>query len=219
MFLDCWQKNKTTNCISKLIPWCREAKHRVTKVLRLSLDNTEMLLRENPRLKVIHLLRDPRGVLNSQIHTGWFPFTEKSQEAVRNNAIGLCSRMLHDIESGKRLIQLYPNRVKIIHYEDFNDTVELAEFLYSFFGMEFNEKYKKHATTSDTISATKKTDGYHQFSYRNSLSWPTVENIDSVCDDLYRESGYRRFDTEDDLRNSNVSAIQTRLAFSHLNLR
>ena len=118
--MDCWETNKTKidACISKLIPWCRKAKHRVTKVLRLSLDNTENLLRDNSLLKVIQLIRDPRGVINSQIHTGWFPFSDKSLEKLRNNAVTMCSRMLHDIESGKRLMHLFPNRVQIIHYED-----------------------------------------------------------------------------------------------------
>ena len=216
VFVDCWKTNKTDidACIAKLIPWCRKANHRVTKVLRLSLDNTEKLLRDNSRLKVIQLIRDPRGILNSQIHTGWFPFSDKSLEKSRNNAVVMCSRMLHDIEAGKRLMQLFPNRVQIIHYEDFNDTIQLAEYLYNFLGMEFSEKYRKHANTTDTNTKTRETDGYHQFSYRNTLSWATVQIIDSVCQNLYRETGYRGFDSEEDLRNANVSAIQTRLTFS-----
>ena len=216
VFVGCLKTNKTNvdACISKLIPWCRKAKHRVTKVLRLSLDNTEKLLRYNSRLKVIQLIRDPRGILNSQIHTGWFPFSDKNLKKLRNNAVTMCSRMLHDIEAGKRLMQLFPNRVQIIHYEDFNDTIQLAEYLYNFLGMEFSEKYRKHANTTDTNTKTRETDGYHQFSYRNTLSWATVHIIDSVCQNLYRETGYRGFDSEEDLRNANVSAIQTRLTFS-----
>ena len=126
----------------------------------------------------------------------------------------MCSRILHDIEAGMRLMQLFPNRVQIIHYEDFNDTIQLAKYLYNFLGMEFSEKYRKHANTTDTNTTTRETDGYHQFSYRNTLSWATVQIIDSVCQDLYRETGYRVFNSEDDLRNANVSAIQTRLTFS-----
>ena len=199
-----------------LIPVCRVAEHRVTKVLRLSLDNTEDLLRDNPRLKVIHLLRDPRGTINSQIKTRWFPFSDKSQEAVRNDADALCSRMLHDIKAGTRLMRQFPNRAKIIHYEDFNDTIELAQYLYDFLGMGFSDKYRQHANTSDTRTATRKTDGYHKFSYRDTLSWETVQIIDTVCEDLYNESGYKPFATEQDLRNINVSAIQKRLTFSHI---
>ena len=217
VFLDCRQQSKQLNeCVPLLIPVCKEAKHRVTKVLRLSLDNTEVLLRDNPRLKVIHLLRDPRGTIHSHIKTRWFPFSDKSVEAVTNNADATCSRMLHDIEAGKRLMRQFPNRVKIIHYEDFNDTIELAKHLYDFLGMEFTEKYRNFANTSDTRSATRRTDGYHKFSYRDTLSWETVQIIDSVCNNLYKESGYKVFPTEKDLRNSNVSAIEKRLTFSHI---
>ena len=215
--VDCMQQNRGYNdCIPKLIPVCRAAKHRVTNVLRLSLDNTEDLLRDNPRLKVIHLLRDPRGTINSNIKNRWFPFSDKSRKSVRNNADAMCSRMLHDIKAGTRLMRQFPNRVKIIHYEDFNDTTELAKYLYDFLGMEFSDKYRQLANTSDIRSATRKTDGYHQLSYRDTLSWETVQIIDSVCEDLYNESGYKPFATEQDLRNNNVSAKQKRLTFSHI---
>ena len=215
--MDCLDQKKTYNeCIPTLTPVCRTAKHRVTKVLRLSLDNTDRLLRENPQLKVIHLLRDPRGIIHSHKKTGWFPFSGKSQEEVRNDAEATCSRMLHDIEAGRILMDRYPNRVKIIQYEDFSDTIELAKYLYDFLGMEFSEKYRLHANTSDSTSFTRKTDGYHYFSYRDSLSWETVRTIDSVCGEVYKKLGYTTFNTKRHLRDRNRSAIRTRLTFTHI---
>ena len=190
-----------------LIPLCRAAKHRVTKILRLSLDDTEDLLCDNPRLQVIHLLRDSRGTISSDIGTRWFPFSDKSREAVKNNADAMCSRMLHDIKARTRLMRQFPNRAKIIHYEDFNNTIELAKYLYDFLGIEFSDKYRQLAKTSYTGSATRKTNGYHQFSYRDTLTWETVQIVDTVCEHLYNESGYKPFATEQDLRNINVSAV------------
>ena len=95
--------------------------------------------------------------------------------------------------SREKLMRQFPNRVKIIHYEDFIDTIELAKYLYDFLGIAFIEKYRQFANTSDTISATRRTDGYHKFSYWDTHSWKTVQIIDSVCNDLYKESGYKVF--------------------------
>lgn len=182
--------------------------HRVTKVVRLSLDNTETLLRENTRLKVVHLFRDPRGIINSEIKTKWFPFSGKKEEAVKNNSIALCDRLLNDIKAGKQLIETFPDRVLIIQYEEFCDTVSLARYLYDFVGMTFTEEHKKFANTSDTLSATAKTDGYHPFAFRDSLPWQTVRTIDSVCQEVYRELGYTSFNNEDDFRNHSLALMR-----------
>ena len=165
-------------------------------MLRLPLDSAEVLLRENPKLKVVYLLRDPRGVITSQIKAKWFPFTGKTQQSVRNNAETLCSRMSNDIEAAKRLTKMYPNRVKRILYEDFGDKVGLAKQLYDFAGMDFNETFiEVFAKTTDTSAATTETDGFHPFTYRYFLPWDTVKTIDSACTKVYNEIGYRNFKT------------------------
>ena len=200
-----------------LIPACKTAKHRVIKTLRLSLETTEPLLRQNPHLKIIHLVRDPRGIIHSQIRTGWFPMSEANQLVVKKNVESLCSRILNDIHSGLRLMNKYPDKVKIIQYEDFSDTFRIAQYLYAFTGMDFSKKYRTFANTSVELTPESKSDGNHPFKYRDKLAWKTIQTIDSECKDVYNMLGYVVFNSEQDLRNHSISAIKDRLAFSILN--
>ena len=210
-FIECKHRhgnNTFDDCVERLISTCRDAKHKVAKVLRLSLDSTEQLLSENSKLNIVYLLRDPRGIIASEIKTKWFPFTGKTQQSVSDNAKTLCSRMSNDIAVAKRLTKLYPNRVKLILYEDFGDQVGLANKLYEFAGMGFNKTFVENfARTTDTSAATTKSDGFHPSTYRNNLPWNTVKIIDSVCSYVYSEIGYPHFKKEYDLRNENTGTF------------
>ena len=187
---------------------CRDAKHRVSKVLRLSINSTELLLRENSKLDIVYLLRDPHGIITSQMKTKWFPFTGKTQHSVSDNAKALCTRMAADIAAAKRLLQLYPNRVNVILYEEFGNKARIVRELYDFAGMDYNRTFiETFANTTDTSAATTASDGFHPYTYRNYLTWDTVKTIDTACSEVYSATGYPQFETENDLRNSIVDYV------------
>lgn len=113
------EQNSLTDCLKKAEPSCKSAKHRVVKLLRMTLDNLETLLLRNDHLKVIHLFRDPRGILNSQLHTSWFPVEGDNEESVTKNIKVMCERLLLDLQTGKQLQMDFPDRVKLVQYERF----------------------------------------------------------------------------------------------------
>ena len=82
---ECW-RNKTKQsfkplravrlCLPEAIERCENAKHRLFKFIRLPMRIIQQLMPIYPNLQVIHLIRDPRGSLMSQIHVKKFSVEE-----------------------------------------------------------------------------------------------------------------------------------------------
>ena len=106
------------HCFDKLESSCRNSKAKVTKVLRLSMRLIPKLLSQIPSLKILLLVRDPRGILNSRLITDWFPICEKDWFTVFENARSLCKKMQDDIYVLYRIKNLFPGRLLIHRLED-----------------------------------------------------------------------------------------------------
>ena len=79
-------------------------------------------------IKIIHLLRDPRGRLNSFIN-----LHDKPYRLSNNYISSACRRPMKDIELRRNLEKRYPNMFMEIHYEDVAaNTVDMAKRIYQF---------------------------------------------------------------------------------------
>jgi len=87
------------------------------KVIRLHMSHAERLLSTDPDLKLIHVVRDPRGLLEA-----WKRVTpnrrSRSVAQMKLNAKLICRRMTTDCELRRRLELKYPHRTLLVHYED-----------------------------------------------------------------------------------------------------
>lgn len=95
-------------CMNKdfLQKLCKLYPFQVLKVVRLRLSLVEQLLEdEELAIKVLHLVRDPRGVIQSRKYCEW---CWKIKDC--SDATVLCSDMFSDYESARRFKKLYPNR-------------------------------------------------------------------------------------------------------------
>ena len=109
---------KLSSCLTELETKCRTAKFRTTKVLRLSLRLVPRLLKNFPRLKILFILRDPRGIVNSRIQTHWFPVSDDKPTEVLNNIKSLCYKMEGDIIMLEHLKRNFPGRILDFRLED-----------------------------------------------------------------------------------------------------
>lgn len=193
-------KKSPRQCVLQFAPrLCKNATHRVTKVLRLTTDLLEGLLKQKPDLKVLHLFRDPRAIINSRINTGWYPIKN-----VTDNARSLCKKMLYDFRKGKELLEIYPDRFKFIIYEDVTtSTFEKVQSLYRYLGMSLNESRYTKVKTMPVFQSKNASDRKNNTAYwwRMSLDWDNVQKIDRVCEDVYKELGYRTFKNIDEYKN------------------
>lgn len=91
-------------CVPLMESQCQRAPIRLLKEVRLDLRVLPSLLAKDPNVKVIHLVRDPRG----QIILG-HRFNKISQ---------LCSRMLRDLHVARMVERNYPSSIIMMRYED-----------------------------------------------------------------------------------------------------
>ena len=110
--------DKLRTCLEKLEEQCRSSKIRVTKVLRLSARLIPRLLKEFPNLKILFVLRDPRGIMNSRIETSWFPVSVDKPKEVTDNIKSLCKKMETDVQMVQDLKRDFPDRIIDYRLED-----------------------------------------------------------------------------------------------------
>lgn len=129
-FRDCMKMQMNfTHCLAPLISKCRKSTVVAVKVIRLNMQLVEELLNEDLDLRVIHLVRDPRGMLQS-----WRKMAsvrQRSNEAMQTNANIACNRILDDCHIRHRLEKTFPGRITLLRYEDLvTDTNRILSSVY-----------------------------------------------------------------------------------------
>ncbi|XP_048517124.1 carbohydrate sulfotransferase 1-like isoform X4 [Dendroctonus ponderosae] len=112
--------------------FCRLFPFQSVKTVRLRLKLAEALLEvKSLNVKVILLIRDPRGTLQSRKHRDWCP-----GEPDCDQPNYLCSDMVSDYSAAIRLKELYPSRFRALRYEDIClNPYEIAEEVFNFIGI------------------------------------------------------------------------------------
>jgi hypothetical protein len=152
------------------------------------------MLDTRKNLKVIHLFRDPRAIINSRIETKWFP--SKTDEEVIENAKSLCNKMLYDFRKGQNVHKKYPDRFKFIYYEDLtSNMLSKSKILYNYIGMNVDETYfpefMKHIVSKKTFVSKVERKKNSAYWWRKNLNWTIVKNMEIICKDVYTELGYK----------------------------
>ena len=114
---------------------------RLIKTVRLRVSMVERLLKQNefgPNLKVIVLVRDPRGVMNSRSAMDWCQAPRCADPETA------CTDLNDDFESAKDLSVRYPGQFHIVRYEDLSfDPFRTADSLFEFAGLHESEGHKR----------------------------------------------------------------------------
>lgn len=188
-----------------------ESKHVAVKVLRLSPGNMEELLRVNPRIKIVHLFRDPRSVIHSHLTTEFYQLTQDISKDMINDIDALCSRLNEDIVALKKMIKKYPGRLKVVRYEDFVDKnafLERAQELYDFLGFSFTAENIRHLINNFYLDANNHRIKFQpKEGFRDMSNFELVRYIDDNCDATYEAVGYLKFKSELDFKNTTFRAI------------
>ena len=135
--------DKFRACLDRLESKCRASKVRVTKVLRLSLRLLPRLLTQFPNLKVMFIVRDPRGNLNSRIQTSWFPVNGNVSTEVRDNIRSLCFKMEEDVEMVESLIRHFPGRFVDLRLEDVVKVPTSFDNIFGILNLTLSDNHKK----------------------------------------------------------------------------
>ncbi|XP_068243969.1 carbohydrate sulfotransferase 5-like [Palaemon carinicauda] len=190
------------------------------KTVRLRLSALKPLLQDpSLDLRVINLVRDPRGVMSSRSRMPW------CKGPTCKDIPAVCQAANQDAQSAKEYRAKFPKNFLIVRYEDlalhpYKVTREIFEFLNLPLVTDLAVFIEDH--TSQQAQKTESGDSYTYaalFStYRNSsaaatlwrktISFGKVKEIQDHCGLAMRYFGYRTFLTAKDLNNTAIPVIE-----------
>ena len=164
---------------------CSANKMRAVKLVRATMDEIAYFIHKNKdcisQIKVIHLLRDPRGRLNSLHECCNFDYTNPRP------VLQMCERQMQDVVIAKQLEELYSGTFMEVQYEHLASATEgVSESIYNFL---FNSKHPdevdkwintNRSKTSETTWNTNRKD-----SMATSLAW--MKEISPKADKVIKE--------------------------------
>lgn len=181
-YSDCIKIEPKHDCERILRDSCEKSPFRVSKVLRLSMEMIEPLLEDMQALKVIFLLRDPRGIMSSRRTMG---NTYTDMDAASRS---LCKKMYDDSHFASLLVKSYSDRILKLKYEDIADRpIESAKQMYDFLNYPYNEADIKNVFSLTRGNATKIAT---HWKYGDTSNTDIVEGVDKYCLETYRITGY-----------------------------
>lgn len=120
-------------CMDKLKIPCVTSQLLVLKTLRLTMEMAQKLLVDDQNLKLIFLVRDPRGILVSREKVQYL--SEVLRPDMEVEASLLCPKMARDLSRFEELRSKHPKRALLLRYEDAADNPrDVVHEIYNFVG-------------------------------------------------------------------------------------
>ena len=177
---------------------CLTSKLRVIKTIRMSMGQTEYLLERIRNLKIVHLVRDPRGIITSRTR-GDFLREENKEQLL--SAREICKTFMADIYAADILKKKFPGRIKRFRYEDIAvNTSQSVQELYDFIGLDVPSimpQWIRNHTSSGEYNGyyglVRKDSSQVAYKWKTSLSRKTIAETDSICNTFYTIAGYNQY--------------------------
>ncbi|XP_034473034.1 carbohydrate sulfotransferase 5 [Drosophila innubila] len=177
---ECWSPD-TMSKICKIFPFINMS------VYNLGLKYLSVLLmRKDLNLRMLLLVRDPRGTMASRAHRPW---CANNPECFQPN--DLCTNMATDYMIAEKLLQDYPDRFGIIRYEDLAmNPLQGLKAVFDFYGLPMKhaeEKFKPKGL----LKKNKILYFERPMEWMDELMPQEVRYIQHVCAEAMQLWGYR----------------------------
>ncbi|KAL7633970.1 UNVERIFIED_CONTAM: hypothetical protein RMT77_015931 [Armadillidium vulgare] len=209
------RENCSTN-LKDLTKQCTSSDFVIIKSVRYLLSEVEDLwiLPSLQNIKVIWLVRDPRGVLNSLSHM------ERTMKVLRKNS---CSKMREDIQSFQVLKFLNPNNIFFLRYEDLaRYPLHMSLLLWRFISgerkyEEIPPEWKEYLNISVTPKNAREGVGSYQVGKKSTQEWQNwrlsispklLKESEEECEDVIHTLGYNFLGDINNAKNFNYSVLQ-----------
>lgn len=172
---------------------CSYSPVNLIKTVRLRVNELITLMKNDTSSKdwkIIHLVRDPRGIMSSREGLNWCKVNPACNDVSR-----LCTELVEDLELIKELATQFPNRHYLVKFEDLATNVETAtEKLFEFLEMPVHRPTKafldSHTKSNDQKlkedflnfdhSTFRKSDAV-AYGWKTKMDVKLIANITSIC--------------------------------------
>lgn len=185
-------------CLPRLIEKCGNASLRSIKFIRMSMEVAGQLLKIFPDIKIIHLTRDPRAMLDSQVRKN--DMGSRYFDSFVQNTNAMCMRMKHDLDLLHTLKKYHPLAFYSMQYENFvQSPITATGKLLDFLGLTFTDKMKNYVASKTILAEKNSTE--RAAVWRHHISAQHLKVLDANCDQVYTDLGYIKYPSILHIRN------------------
>ncbi|XP_052866590.1 carbohydrate sulfotransferase 5 [Anopheles cruzii] len=185
-------------------PYCQLFPLQSMKVVRLRASLLLPLLEdESLNVRVVLLIRDPRGSLQSRKHRVWCPGRPDCDDPTT-----VCSDMQLDYEAAIELSERFPKRFRVIRYEDLSlNPYQMTKEILHFYGLPFHPAVRAFLDTHTKqdvggVSSTYRDSKSAPFHWTKDLTFEEVKIIQDSCVAAMKSWGYRNATSERELNDN-----------------
>ncbi|CAN8021909.1 unnamed protein product [Ixodes persulcatus] len=189
--------------------FCQMCTRQVMKVIRLSLRQVRKWINANTDIggtvKVVHLVRDPRGIWSSRLRRSACQYSSGCRRIE-----ALCKRMREDLDEFEDLKEAFPDQFVQVRYEDVAlEPTKRVRLLFDQLRLTFTEQvsqfirtHTRHDLTRKPRAAfsTKRNSAKAAFRWTRRLNYSQAASVQNACPDVFRRLGYRVVTSEAEYR-------------------
>ncbi|KAG9273520.1 carbohydrate sulfotransferase 1 [Astyanax mexicanus] len=224
---DCVKKCATLN-MTLAAESCRDKRHVAIKIVRVPEIGDLRALVEDPRLnlKVIQLVRDPRGILASRIETFrdtyrlwriWRATGRKPYNLDLTQLTVVCEDFLSSVSTGLSHPYWLKGKYMVVRYEDLaRNPLQKTKDIYDYLGLSMDKNVvdwiQANTRGSNELSAkhkygTVRDSAANAESWRLKLSFDMVDYTQTVCQKILHTLGYKSVKSAEELKNMSLSLV------------
>lgn len=205
---------------------CRNFTMQVAKTIRMSVHEAHSMLDtyKDLNLKIIHLLRDPRGIMNSRSKPAIASWCRTDITCYSSRVF--CAKLDSDLIESERLLQKYPNRYLPLRFEELCcDMYHETERIFRFLGFGQVPKETTQFLHSHNLAILKNTTSFvtekylepsyttvrdslkTAFAWRKELKFRNVKFIQKHCEKVMQKTNYAIVTSETEMKDSKFRTI------------
>ncbi|KAL4229005.1 Carbohydrate sulfotransferase 1 [Mactra antiquata] len=200
------KKQSYQQCLPLVEQTCLKTNHRILKTVRVSMEVAYMMLDLWPNLRIIHLVRDPRGITNSR-QNAKHAFSYSKKTIPHSNT--LCELMRSDLEFYDLINKKYPGRLKTVVYEALAERpLEGAKFVHNFMQSKltdtilnyvYNSSHSQTGMSPSYFGTNRSNSTQSAYRWRKEFKLSKVQIVDSACKLVYPKLGFLPLKTKEKL--------------------
>ncbi|XP_006816277.1 carbohydrate sulfotransferase 3-like [Saccoglossus kowalevskii] len=184
---------------------CETKNYRVVKTVRINNISKGLETLKKYDVKVIQIVRDPRGMINSRIdfeHLDAQQKQGKSSQKISEASKNYCIWLKTNIDAVFKGPTWLKEHYMIVRYEDLVEKPrELVPLMYDFIGL-------SNTNETDTILSSQKSKPGNAIAWRYSLPFNQTRIVQNNCpDDIFETLGYVKVKNENQQRNNSFNLV------------